>query len=179
MMHPVWALSLSLVWSIYLHCHRVGQVTVERKHAHSRTGRRKYIVCHEAICGHARQERKKLRTDWNKLRTQRRKGAGSRDPRSRTCTAYYGMECCAITRYPSSQAQERKKLRTQRRNEREKEKQELIRQGLLEPPKPKVKISNLMRVLGTEAVADPSAVEKQVREQMAEREQVRALTLSY
>jgi Fic family protein len=71
-------------------------------------------------------------------------------------------------------SQERKKLRTQRRNEREKEKQELIRQGLLEPPKPKVKISNLMRVLGTEAVADPSAIERQVREQMAEREQVRS-----
>lgn len=36
---------------------------------------------------------------------------------------------------------------------REKEKQELIRQGLLEPPQPKVKISNLMRVLGAEATA--------------------------
>lgn len=31
-----------------------------------------------------------------------------------------------------------KKLRTQRRQQREKEKQELVRQGLLEPPKPKV-----------------------------------------
>ena len=46
---------------------------------------------------------------------------------------------------------ELKKLRTQRRQAREQEKQELIAQGLLEPPKPKVKISNLMRVLGTEA----------------------------
>jgi U4/U6 small nuclear ribonucleoprotein PRP3 len=49
--------------------------------------------------------------------------------------------------------QELKKLRTQRRVAREKEKQELVRQGLLEPPKPKVKISNLMRVLGEEATA--------------------------
>ena len=56
--------------------------------------------------------------------------------------------------------------------EREKEKQELIRQGLLDPPKPKVKLSNLMRVLGTEAVLDPSAMEKQVRDQMAERQAV-------
>ena len=71
-------------------------------------------------------------------------------------------------------AQERKKLRTQRRKERESEKQELVRQGLLEPPPPKVKISNLMRVLGAEAVADPTAVEAQVREQMEERQQVRA-----
>ena len=49
--------------------------------------------------------------------------------------------------------QETKKLRTQRRIAREKEKQELVKQGLLEPPKPKVKISNLMRVLGAEATA--------------------------
>lgn len=69
--------------------------------------------------------------------------------------------------------QERKKLKTQRRNEREKDRQEMIRQGLMEPPKPKVKISNLMRVLGNEAVADPSAMEAEVRAQMEEREQVR------
>lgn len=56
--------------------------------------------------------------------------------------------------------------------EREKDRQEMIRQGLMEPPKPKVKISNLMRVLGNEAVADPSAMEAEVRAQMEEREQV-------
>jgi U4/U6 small nuclear ribonucleoprotein PRP3 len=64
---------------------------------------------------------------------------------------------------------EQKKLRTQRRLAREQEKQEMIKQGLLEPPKAKVKISNLMRVLTDEATADPTAVEKEVREQMAER----------
>lgn len=37
------------------------------------------------------------------------------------------------------------------------------RQGLLEPPKPKVKISNLMRVLGEQAVLDPTAIEQEVR----------------
>ena len=73
----------------------------------------------------------------------------------------------------ASRAQERKKISRQRRLEREKEKQELISQGLLEPPPPKVKISNLMRVLGDRAVADPSAIEAEVRAQMAEREQVR------
>jgi U4/U6 small nuclear ribonucleoprotein PRP3 len=66
---------------------------------------------------------------------------------------------------------EQKKLRTQRRVAREKEKQEMIKQGLIEPPKPKVKISNLMRVLKDEAVLDPTAMEREVREQMAEREQ--------
>eukprot|EP00898_Chlorokybus_atmophyticus_P005252 jgi/Chlat1/5728/Chrsp38S05566 len=65
---------------------------------------------------------------------------------------------------------ERKKMRKQRRLAREQEKQEMIRQGLLPPPKAKVKISNLMRVLGTDAVQDPTKMEKEVREQMAERE---------
>eukprot|EP00798_Chlamydomonas_sp_ICE-L_P006696 gene6696-3366_t len=65
---------------------------------------------------------------------------------------------------------ELKKLRTQRRNAREKEKQELIRQGLLEPPKPKIKIANLYRVLGEQAVADPTAMEQETRKQMAERQ---------
>ena len=64
---------------------------------------------------------------------------------------------------------EQKKLRTQRRRAREEEKQEMIRQGLMEAPKPKVKISNLMRVLTDEATADPTAVEREVREQMKER----------
>jgi len=34
---------------------------------------------------------------------------------------------------------------------------------------PKVKMSNLMRVLGTEAVQDPTKIEAHVRKQMAER----------
>ncbi|KFG27748.1 pre-mRNA processing factor 3 (Prp3), partial [Toxoplasma gondii p89] len=37
------------------------------------------------------------------------------------------------------------------------------------PPPPKVKLTNLMRVLGDQAVADPSKVEKEVREQMEKR----------
>ena len=64
---------------------------------------------------------------------------------------------------------ELKKMKTQRRMAREKERQDLVRQGLLEPPPPKVKISNLMRVLGSEATADPTAIEAEVRKQMAER----------
>ncbi|XP_050384932.1 protein RDM16 isoform X2 [Argentina anserina] len=66
---------------------------------------------------------------------------------------------------------EQKKLRTQRRLAREKDKQEMIRQGLIEPPKPKVKMSNLMKVLGSEATQDPTKMEKEVRSAAAEREQ--------
>lgn len=62
------------------------------------------------------------------------------------CCVWYCTCLCVLL-------QELKKLRTQRRVAREKEKQELVRQGLLEPPAPKVKISNLMRVLGAEATA--------------------------
>ncbi|XP_034918982.1 protein RDM16 isoform X2 [Populus alba] len=66
---------------------------------------------------------------------------------------------------------EQKKLRTQRRLAREKDRQEMIRQGLIEPPKPKVKMSNLMKVLGSEATQDPTRLEKQIRTAAAEREQ--------
>ena len=56
------------------------------------------------------------------------------------------------------------------RRETEKEKQEKIQFGLIEKPEPKVRISNLMRVLGSEAVQDPTKVEAHVRAQMAERQ---------
>ncbi|KAL2649804.1 hypothetical protein R1flu_017932 [Riccia fluitans] len=66
---------------------------------------------------------------------------------------------------------EQKKLRTQRRLAKEKDRQEMIRQGLLEPPKPKVKMSNLMKVLGAEATQDPTRLEQEIRSAAAEREQ--------
>ncbi|RHN55309.1 putative U4/U6 small nuclear ribonucleoprotein Prp3 [Medicago truncatula] len=62
--------------------------------------------------------------------------------------------------------QEQKKLRTQGRIAKEKE-----RQGVKEPPKPKIKMSNLHKVLGTEATQDPTRLEKEVRNATAEREQ--------
>ncbi|KAK2979306.1 hypothetical protein RJ640_013270 [Escallonia rubra] len=66
---------------------------------------------------------------------------------------------------------EQKKLRTQRRLAREKDRQEMIKQGLIEPPKPKVKMSNLMKVLGSEATQDPTKLEMEIRSAAAEREQ--------
>lgn len=64
---------------------------------------------------------------------------------------------------------EQKKLRRQNRREAWKEKQDKIRLGIAQPDQPKVKISNLMRVLGNEAVQDPTKIEAHVREQMAKR----------
>mmetsp|Transcript_9767 Transcript_9767/g.16202 ORF Transcript_9767/g.16202 Transcript_9767/m.16202 type:complete len:601 (+) Transcript_9767:109-1911(+) len=64
---------------------------------------------------------------------------------------------------------ERKKLRTQRRLAAEKEKQDQIRCGLMAPPPPKVKISNLMQAQKDQAVADPSKLEAEVRAQIAQR----------
>ncbi|XP_065224726.1 U4/U6 small nuclear ribonucleoprotein Prp3-like [Planococcus citri] len=66
--------------------------------------------------------------------------------------------------------QEKKKLRRQNRREAWKEEQEKIRLGLVPPPEPKLRISNLMRVLGTEAVQDPTKMEAHVRAQMAKRQ---------
>jgi len=64
---------------------------------------------------------------------------------------------------------EHKKLRRQNRRENWKERQDKIRLGLLAPDEPKVKMSNLMRVLGNEQIMDPTKVEAQVRAQMAKR----------
>ncbi|CAF0894597.1 unnamed protein product [Adineta steineri] len=64
---------------------------------------------------------------------------------------------------------EQRKLRRQNRAEVLKESQEKIRLGLIPAPEPKVKISNLMRVLGSEAVQDPTKIEQYVRNQMAQR----------
>ena len=66
---------------------------------------------------------------------------------------------------------ERKKLRRQNRMEAHREKQDKIRMGLLPPEQPKVKITNLMRVLGREAVSDPTLIEQQVRKQMQDRQE--------
>ncbi|KAF6151607.1 hypothetical protein GIB67_010283 [Kingdonia uniflora] len=66
---------------------------------------------------------------------------------------------------------EQKKLRTQRRLGKEKDRQEMIRQGLIEPPKPKIKMSNLMKILGSEATQDPTRLEMEVRNAAADREQ--------
>ena len=64
---------------------------------------------------------------------------------------------------------ERKKVRRQRRAEALKEMQAKVRLGLEPPPPPKIKKSNLMRVLGEEAVKDPTAVEARVNREIKER----------
>lgn len=64
---------------------------------------------------------------------------------------------------------ERKKLRRLKRQERTQEIRDKIKMGILLPPPPKVKMSNLMRVLGDEAIADPSTVERKVRNQVEQR----------
>ena len=68
-------------------------------------------------------------------------------------------------------AREQAKLRRQRRGADLKEQQAKIRLGLEPAPPPKVKKSNLMRVLGEEAVKDPTAVEARVNREIAERAQ--------
>lgn len=64
---------------------------------------------------------------------------------------------------------ERKKLRRQNRKNLELEKQEKIKLGLLPKPEPKLKRSNIMYTLGTEAITNPSMAEQIVREQQEKR----------
>eukprot|EP01040_Poterioochromonas_malhamensis_P008368 gene8368-9054_t len=64
---------------------------------------------------------------------------------------------------------ERKKLRKSQRAEREKEKRDKMMLGLLPTPEPKFKLSNFMKLLGDQAVADPSKIEMKVVQQMQKR----------
>ena len=66
----------------------------------------------------------------------------------------------------------KKEMKRKRRNERQQKlkiKQDRIKLGLDPPPPPKVKLSNLMNVLTNEAIKDPTAVEKQVRQEVEDR----------
>jgi U4/U6 small nuclear ribonucleoprotein PRP3 len=64
---------------------------------------------------------------------------------------------------------ETQKLRRMRRAADLKEHQAKIRLGLEPPPPPKVKRGNMMRVMGEQAIADPTAVEMLVESQIAQR----------
>ncbi|KAL3493444.1 pre-mRNA processing factor 3-domain-containing protein [Aspergillus germanicus] len=66
-------------------------------------------------------------------------------------------------------SKEQAKIRRQRRMADLKEQQAKIRLGLEPAPPPKVKKSNLMRVLGEQAVKDPTAVEARVNREIADR----------
>ncbi|CAO1630966.1 unnamed protein product [Jaminaea pallidilutea] len=66
---------------------------------------------------------------------------------------------------------EMKKMRRQRRAAEQEDKQDRIKMGLQAPDAPKVKLSNLMRVLTSEAVADPTKVEARVRREVAARKE--------
>ncbi len=65
---------------------------------------------------------------------------------------------------------ERKRLRRKAREEREKEKRDLQMMGLIKAPEPKLKLSNFMKILGDQAVADPSKIERKVIQQVRERQ---------
>ncbi|KAK4054673.1 U4/U5/U6 small nuclear ribonucleoprotein prp3 [Microbotryomycetes sp. JL221] len=65
---------------------------------------------------------------------------------------------------------EMKKMRRQRRMAELRDKQDRIKLGLLPPDPPKVKLSNMMRVLTNEAVNDPTKVEARVKREMIARE---------
>lgn len=64
---------------------------------------------------------------------------------------------------------ERKRIRKQARAERENEKRDKIMMGLIPAPEPKFKLSNFMKLIGDQAVADPSKVEQRVMQQMRQR----------
>ncbi|THG98522.1 hypothetical protein EW026_g3683 [Hermanssonia centrifuga] len=62
---------------------------------------------------------------------------------------------------------EQKKLRKQRRQAELQDKRDRIRMGILPPDAPKVRLANLMKVLTSDAVQDPTRVEARVRREVA------------
>jgi len=66
-------------------------------------------------------------------------------------------------------AKEKKKFKRLKRLEKEKEKQEKLKLGLIKPDPPKLKFNNFMKILGDQAIQDPSQVEKIVRKAYQER----------
>ncbi|KAA8495806.1 U4/U6 small nuclear ribonucleoprotein Prp3 [Porphyridium purpureum] len=65
---------------------------------------------------------------------------------------------------------ESKRMRRMRRLAAEQKRQDEIQMGLADPPRPKVKLSNLMRVLAVQQTQDPTKVEAQVRRDIEERQ---------
>jgi U4/U6 small nuclear ribonucleoprotein PRP3 len=64
---------------------------------------------------------------------------------------------------------EQKKMRKLRRASELQDKRDRIRMGLLPPDAPKVRLANLMKVLTSDAVQDPTRVEARVRREVAQR----------
>ncbi|KAI0314405.1 pre-mRNA processing factor 3-domain-containing protein [Amylostereum chailletii] len=64
---------------------------------------------------------------------------------------------------------EQKKMRKQRRQAELQDKRDRVRMGLIPPDAPKVRLANLMKVLTSDAVQDPTRVEAKVRREVAMR----------
>ncbi len=64
---------------------------------------------------------------------------------------------------------EQKKMRKLRRKQELQDKRDRIRMGLLPPDAPKVRLVNMMKVLTSDAVQDPTRVEARVRREVAAR----------
>ena len=72
--------------------------------------------------------------------------------------------------------QELKKKRKNERKEREEEKRLEIQQGTQLPDKPKIKMASMMRIVGNEAIQDPTQLELQIKQGIEERKSKHELT---
>jgi U4/U6 small nuclear ribonucleoprotein PRP3 len=60
-------------------------------------------------------------------------------------------------------------MRKKRRQEEQQDKRDRIRAGLIPPDPPKVRLANMMKVLTSDAVQDPTKLEARVRREVAMR----------
>ena len=65
---------------------------------------------------------------------------------------------------------ELKKSRKRRREQKQRELQDLQAAGLVEPPEPRLTLSNFIRVMGDQAYVDPSQMERTVQRQVQKRQ---------
>lgn len=75
----------------------------------------------------------------------------------------------SLPKAPPLTEKEQKKKRRQDRALRQKDLQDKQKLGLLPAPPPKVRLKNMMQVLGTDAIKDPTAAEARIRQEVTQR----------
>jgi U4/U6 small nuclear ribonucleoprotein PRP3 len=92
---------------------------------------------------------------------------GPRDPQTATTSSTQQQQQRTLTLHLTKK--ERKKQRKLRRGEKLRDIQDLQAAGLIPAPEPRLTLSNFMKVLGDQAVMDPSQMEAKVNQQIQAR----------
>ena len=92
-------------------------------------------------------------------------------PMVRDCAEWFKPKIASVQIGSRLTKEEKKKAAREKRREYMKELQEKIKYGIMEAPPPRVKLTNFMRTMATQASQNPTAVEQGVRKIVEERQQ--------